>query len=116
MAQRIIRPPGVTDNKNFRARETYDKAIEDQLRMVGESVSDVGSIAAGGVATVTITVPGARADMGMTVQLGLPAAWTVGLMVYGYVSADGVVTVVIYNSTGAPINPPSFTYSARVMP
>lgn len=67
MALRLVAPPGVSDNKNFRAREAYDQAIEGQLKLVGSVTVDVASIAAGAIGTFTISVVGARADMGMTV-------------------------------------------------
>src|SRR5690349_9609536 len=116
MAVSLIAPPGVSDLKNFRSREAFDKALYGLLKLVGSIDADVGSIAAGGQGLVTVPVVGARANRGMTVQVGLPSAWSTGLVPYGYVSADDVVTIVLYNSTGAPIDLPSLTYSVRVMP
>lgn len=116
MTIRLIAPPGVSDKSNFRSREAFDQAIEALLKLVGETTTDVGSLAAGGTANFTVSVPGARADRGMTVQVGVPSTWPTGLLFYGYVSADDVVTVVLYNGTAAPIDPVSTIYSVRVMP
>lgn len=116
MAIRLTAPPGVSDLKNFRAREAFDQALESMLKLVGSRTIDVGSLAAGGVTSFTVAVPDARADRGMTVQVGLPSAWTIGMVPYGFVSADGVVTIVIHNSTVGAIDLPSLDYAVRVMP
>ena len=116
MAKRIQKPPSVADNKDFRARETFENDIENMCKRVGTTTSDVGSIAAGGVGTVTITVPDALADVGQTVQIGLPSALSSALVPHGTITADGVVTIRLYNPTGSPIDPASGVYSARVMP
>jgi hypothetical protein len=116
MAQRLTAPPGLSDNKNFRAREAFDQAIEAHGKLVGSTTVDVGSIAAGAIGTVTIPVPGARADRGMTVVVGVPSAFNTGLVPWGYVSADDVVTVVLFNGTVGAINPPSAVYHAWVRP
>lgn len=116
MATRLTAPPGVSDAKNFRARESFDRELEAMLKLVGSVDADVGSIAAGARGTVTVPVLGARADRGMTVQVGLASAWSTGLVPYGYVSADDVVTIILYNSTVGAIDPPLLTYAVRVMP
>lgn len=115
MALRLVAPPGVSDNKNFRAREAYDQAIEAQLKLVGSATVDVGSIATGAIGTVTISVLGARIDRGMTVQVGLPSSISTGLVPWGNVTANDVVTLYLYNRTGSSIDPASATYYARVM-
>lgn len=116
MARRLTAPPGVSDAKNFRAREAFDKSLEDILKLVGSTVVDVGSIAAGAIGTVTVTVTGARADMGMTVQVGLPSTISTGLVPWANVTADDTVTVYLYNRTGSAIDPAGDTYYVRVMP
>ena len=116
MAVRLIAPPGVSDIKNFRTRESFDQAIEAQLKLVGSVMVDVANIAAGAVGSFTVSVSGAMMDKGQTVQVGLPSTFNTGLVPWGYVSADGVVTVVFYNGTAGGINPASATYTVRVMP
>lgn len=116
MAIRLVAPPGVSDLKNFRARESFDQAIEAQLKLVGSVIVDVGSIAAQGKATFPVTVMGARADQGQTVQVGVPSTFNTGLVPWGLVSADDVITVVLANPTTGAIDPPTASYSVRVMP
>ena len=116
MAVRLIAPPGVSDLKNFRAREAFDQAIEAQLKLVGSVTVDVANIAAGATGSFTVPVTGAMAGKGQTVQVGLPPGFNTGLVPWGYVSADGIVTVIFFNSTGGGIDQPSAVYSVRVMP
>jgi len=116
MAKRVRRAPAVSENKDFRARESFDNDLEAMLKLVGTRTYDVSSISAGGKQTFTVSVPGCRADEGQTVQVGVPSSFNASLVPWGFVSADDVVTVVLYNPTGSPIDPGSATYSARVMP
>ena len=116
MAVRLVAPPGVSDSKNFRAREAFDQAVEAQGKLVGSVTVDVGSIAAQGKATFTITVSGAKADQGQTVQVGVPSTFNTGLVPWGFVSADNVVTVVLANPTTGAIDPPNSSYEVRVVP
>lgn len=116
MAVQCPAPPGVSDKQNFRAGEAFLQAVQALLRLVGRTVVDLGSIAAGGTTSFTVSVLGARADRGQTVQVGLPSTWNAGLVPYGYVSADDVVTVVVRNVTVGAIDPPSATYTVRCMP
>ncbi len=74
---------------------------------------DFGSIAAAGQADLTITVTGA--SVGDSVQLGLPAAPTAGLVFNAFVSAANTVTIRATNITAAAIDPASATYRATVM-
>ena len=87
MAVRLIAPPGVSDAKNFRTREAFDQAIEAQLKMVGSVTVDVPNIAAGAMVSFTVSVSGAMADRGQTVQVGVPSTFNTGLVPWGYVSA-----------------------------
>jgi hypothetical protein len=116
MAKALRRPPSVAEADQFRAREYFDKALYDLLSLVGTTTVDVGSIAAGGIGTFTVSVDGAKANAGQGVVVGVPSAFNTGLVPWGYVSADGVVTVVLYNRTGSAIDPASASYSVRVMP
>lgn len=116
MARRIRRAPGVSESKDFRARESFDQAVEDILKLVGTRTYDVPSIAAGATATLTITVTGCRADEGQTVQIGFPSTMSTSLVPWAYVSADDTVTIVLYNPTGSAIDMASATYTVRVMP
>ena len=116
MAVRLVAPPGVSDIKNFRARESFDQAIEAQLKLVGTVTVNVGNIAAGATGSFTVPVGGAMAGKGHTVQVGVSATFNPGLIPWGYVSANGVVTVIVFNSTAGAIDPPNDTYFVRVMP
>lgn len=116
MAERLTAPPGIADMKNFRAREAFDQDIERHGRFVGSTTVDVGNIAAGGLGTVTIAVTGARADRGQTVAVGLPSTINTGLVPWGNVTADDVVTVYLYNRTGSGIDPASAIYWCWVRP
>lgn len=115
MAKPLRRPPGPAEADDLRARTEWEDGIHRLLRDCNEATVDVGSIAAGAKATFTITVPDAVKDKGQTVQVGLPANWNTDLDVYGYVSDNQEVTVVIRNPTGSPINPDSGVYGCRVM-
>lgn len=116
MAIPLRRPPGVKELEDPRAEEYFKQSAYGLLSLVGSTTVDVGNIAAGAIATVSITVPGARADMGQTVHVGLPSTVSTGLVPWGYVSADNTVSLILYNRTGAGIDPASATYTARVMP
>ena len=116
MAKRLTAPPGISDAKNFRAREAFDQAIEAAGKLVGSTTVDVGNITAGSTGTVTIAVPGARADMGMTVMVGLPSTISPSLIPWGNVTANDVVTLYLYNPTGGAIDPASATYACWVRP
>ena len=116
MAARLVAPPGIADLKNFRAREAFDQDLERHGKFVGSTTVDVGSIAAGAIGTVTMTVTGARADMGQTVAVGLPSTINTGLVPWGNVTADDTVTLYLYNRTGSAIDPTSATYHCWVRP
>lgn len=116
MATPLIPPPGVSDLKNFRALESWHQAVYAMLKMTGSRTLDVGSIAAGATGSFTVTVTGARANVGQTVQIGLPSTVDTGLVPWGNITGDDVVTVYLYNRTGSPIDPASATYYVRVMP
>jgi hypothetical protein len=115
MAVPLIAPPGVSDLKNFRALESWHQAVHAMLKLTGSRTIDVGSIAAGATGSLTVPVTGARADAGQTVQVGLPSTVNTGLVPWGTITADDVVTVYLYNRTGSPIDPASATYYVRVM-
>jgi hypothetical protein len=79
----------------------------------GSATLDFPAVAAAGAQSLTINVPGAA--VGQAVSLALPAAFPVGLVANGFVSAAGVVTVRVQNITAAPIDPPSATYGVVVL-
>ena len=116
MAKQVRKPPSPADHQDPRAREYFDADVYDQLRMANKKTVDLPSINAGATATFTITVAGALADEGQTVEYGLPGGWNSGLQVTAWVSADNTVTVAVHNTTGAPIDLGAGTYSARVHP
>ena len=116
MAVKVRQPQTVSEKDNFRAAEAFDNSVESILKLVGSATATVGSIASGAIGTVTIPVTGAKADQGMTVQVGLPSGMSTGLIPWGYVSADDTTVLVLYNRTGSPIVLPEYTYHVRVMP
>lgn len=116
MAEKVRQPPGASEQSNFRALEAFHLSVERILKMVGSTTATVGSVAPGGVATVPIAVEGARPDVGMTVQAGLPADLDTGIVPWGKVTANDTVALVLYNRTGSPIVLPEYTYHVRVMP
>lgn len=116
MAKKIRKLPSVSENKDFRAREAFDRDTEDFLKLVGSRTIDVPSILAGAVGSFTVPVDGARANQGQTVQIGLPSTFDTGLIPWGVVTSDNTVTVYFHNRTALAIDPPSATYSCRVMP
>lgn len=71
------------------------------------------SIASLATAELTITVTGA--STGDAVFLGPPSTLDAGLTVTGYVSATNTVTVRLYNSTLAAIDPAASTWRAAVI-
>jgi hypothetical protein len=73
---------------------------------------DFPSISAGNYQDLTITVPGVVAND--SVELGLPAAPTAGLVYQAFVSAADTVTVRATNITGSPINPAAQTFRVTV--
>jgi len=116
MAEKVRQPPGASEQSNFRALEAFYLSVERMLKLVGSTTTTVGSISGGGVVTVTITVDGARPDVGMTVQPGVPSGLDTGIVPWGKVTAHDTVVLVLYNRTGSPIVLPEYTYYVRVMP
>ncbi len=116
MALVLRTPPGVAEADDPRALEYFHRALHDMLRLIGTTTVDMGSISAGGIATFTITVTGARVGQNQTVQVTPPAAIEAGLVWAGYVSSNDVVTVRVHNTTGGAVNPASATWGCRVMP
>lgn len=76
------------------------------------SALDFASIAAGAIGTATLAVTGAVT--GQAVILGAPSTVEAGLAWSGFVSAADTVTVRLHNTTGAPIDPASATWTAKV--
>lgn len=116
MAKPLRSSPSVKERDDPRANEYFNNAIAHFMGMVGTVTVDVGNIVAGGIGTFTVSVPGARPDKQQTVQVAVPSTFNTGLVPWGYVSAAGVVTGVLYNRTALAIDPPSATYGVRVMP
>lgn len=77
----------------------------------GEAVWDAPNIAIGGTTTTTITAAGARA--GDAVRVFHPVSLQ-GMVCSAYVSADDVVTVVLYNPTGGGVDLASGTWRVAV--
>lgn len=111
-------PPGPAESKDPRAREYFDASLVEQLgpKNLGRRTLDVGSIGAGDKQTFTIAVPAARADEAQTVVVGVPSAFNQNVIPWAFVSADEVVTVVLWNPTAGSIDPAAATYTVRVFP
>lgn len=73
---------------------------------------DPPSVAAGGVASTTVTVTNAR--VGNTVSVGFDVAVPAGALLVGAVTANDTVTVSLFNATGAPLDLGSGTLRADV--
>ena len=82
----------------------------------GTATATPGTIAAGAIGTITITVTGCRAGRGQAASASAPSGIEDGLMWSAYISANDTVTVRIYNTTAAPITPANGQWSARVFP
>lgn len=99
----------------------YDSAVGAMVEvgrgfstdLSGSATSDVASIAAGTVATVSITVTGAV--VGDFVVFSTSAAPAAGLIISAVVTAANTVEVRLANPTGSAIDPASMTYYARVI-
>lgn len=116
MAQKVRQPPGTSEKDNFRSLEAFYSSVEALLKLVGDVTFTVGTVTPSGISTVTVPVPGARPDVGMTVQVGLPSGMDLGIVPWGMVTANDTVVLVLYNRTGSPIVLPEYTYYVRVMP
>lgn len=116
MSKAVRQPPSVSEQKDFRALESFHQSLEAQLKMVGSTTIDMASLAAGATDTVAVTVAGARPNVGQTVQVGVSNTLNTGLLVWGIVTANNAVTVYRYNRTGGAIDSGSETYHCRVMP
>jgi hypothetical protein len=86
-----------------------------KLRKVleGSAPLDFPSIPAGGIATLTMAIAGAQP--GSEVLLGAPASLEAGLLAFGLVTAADTVTVRLYNSTAAAVDPAPATWKASVL-
>lgn len=78
----------------------------------GSTGLNFGPINAGATAELTLTVTGAVT--GQPVALSSASSVEAGLIWCGYVSAANTVTVRMYNTTGAPIDPVASTWTALV--
>lgn len=79
------------------------------VRYAGSFTLDLASLAANTQGTDTAAISEAR--VGDVVVVTPRAALTEGLAIkHAYVSADGVVTIVLHNHTGSPINEGSATF------
>jgi hypothetical protein len=74
---------------------------------------DFPSIGAQSQQELTISVPGAA--VGDAVLVGLPAALSANIAVFGYVSAADTVKLRAVNPTAGAIDPPSASYRATVL-
>lgn len=110
MTIQLREPPASNDRDDIR----FMQQLYDFFRLVGTRTIDLGSIAAGAVSTFTITVTGAKSGENQTVQIAAPAALDAGLVWCGNVTAADTVTVRVHNTTGAPIDPASAVWAARV--
>jgi hypothetical protein len=73
------------------------------------------SIAAGGVGTLTVTVLGARAGVGMQVTVTPPSTLEAGLVLrLAAITADDTVTLALLNTTAGAIDPAAAVWTVAV--
>lgn len=82
------------------------------LKKTASAALDFAAIAAAASADLTIALPGAV--VGDTVELGLPAAPTAGLIFQAFVSAANTVTVRATNITAGAVDAALATYSVSI--
>ena len=122
----MIRPPNTPIE---RAAKNSQEAQEDQrqlaqwreqlyriLSLGGTTTYAAGAIGAASFVTFTVSVIGAFADKEQTVMVGPPSAINAGLLWNAVVTANNVVTIRVYNTTGGGITPASSVWSVRVLP
>ena len=80
--------------------------------VIGSATYDPPSIAAGGVATTTVTATGAAVGDVSLASFSLDLA---GLIITSYVSAANTVTVKLYNPTAGAIDLASGTLRVKVI-
>lgn len=107
----IVQTVSSGDTSNAPSGDAVFDFVEAK-RLTATSVLDFPSIAAGGTQALGITVTGAA--VGDSVALGPPASPEAGLIWVGRVSSANTVTIRLYNSTAAPIDPVSATWRATV--
>jgi len=104
----------VRSNAGFIFNTTPSTATVALTNAYAASASlDFPSIAANGVADLTITIPGCVP--GDFVAPSWPTAPTAGIMYMAFVSANDTVTVRARNVTAAPIDPPAQTFGVLVL-
>jgi hypothetical protein len=81
----------------------YSEELTRLTTYAGTTTWDPGSIANGGNATTTVTVPGALTGVLHSVRVFAPISLQ-GLQATGYVSADETVTIVLSNTTGGAVD------------
>jgi hypothetical protein len=123
MAIQLPNPPVERPTKNSeetvedqRQLGTWRNELYRMFQYNGTTTATPGLLASGAIGSVAITVIGCLANRAQTVLIGAPASIEAGLMWNGYISANGVVTVRVQNTTAAPITPASGQWTARVMP
>ncbi len=80
--------------------------------LAGSTTVDLASIAAGAIASFTISVAGA--GVGDCVLIGAPGTLDAGLMFSARVGAADTVFVRVHNTTAAAIDPAAATWKAQV--
>jgi len=113
-----VSPDGSVWNNAFVVDKTTGKIAIGGGTPVAKILSSTASldfpnILANTSSDLTIAVTGATT--GSSVELGLPAAPTTGIIYMGFVSAADVVTVRAFNVTAGAINPASQSFRATVL-
>jgi hypothetical protein len=92
---------------------TYSNLLGGALGVLSATATlDFPSISANSVASLTMTVTGAK--VGDAVFVGAPAGLEASLVVMGFVSATDEVTIRAHNASGGSVDPASATYRATV--
>jgi len=100
------------DFAHLAAKDALGTARRVGTCLRGTATWDPGSIADGAIATTTVAVAGAA--VGDTVGVGFSLAVPAGAFLSGSVTAVGVVTITLFNKTGAPLDLASGTLRADV--
>ncbi|HEX6039594.1 hypothetical protein [Longimicrobium sp.] len=110
----------LTQNVMPTARELYEGTLPAAATVANNTPSasaratwNPPSIANGASATTTLTVPGAGVRASDSVRVAASSLPT-GVQLTGAITAANTVTVTLTNSSGAAVDPPSFTVYAAV--
>lgn len=94
-------------------QDTGNPHLRPALFVEGSATLDFGSVGSNGVASLTLSVPGAV--VGRPVLLSAPAAMESGFTWCGTVTATDTVTIRIHNNDGGSVDPIPATWGVAVL-